>query len=212
MVSILGNLIPFFPAPYLLFVVGFSTAFPTSGVIQIAAISALGAAIGKFVSYGLGYGARRALSGSQARFDSFRKFMGGSAFLVAFIFAASPFPDDVIFIPLGIIRYSPLKTFAALYSGKFVLTAFVVFVAKRSQTTVEDVLGGGVEVTIISVVIVVLVGFLLMRVNWEKRLTERGNGLLRRLFRRLKNAICKPRPIAEGSATSGGSSTASQHL
>ncbi len=201
MVSILGNLIPFFPAPYLLFVVGLSATFPSYGVIQIATISALGAAIGKFASYGLGYGARQTLSKYQARFDSFRKIMGGSAFLVAFIFAASPFPDDIIFIPLGIIRYSPLKTFIALYSGKFVLTAFVVFAARSSQSALEDVLGGGVVVSIVSAVVVILLALVLMRIDWEKRLTERQNGLLRRFLRRLKATIRGPKPAQEGSAS-----------
>ena len=152
-------------------------------MVQIAAISALGAAIGKFVSYALGYGAREALSGSQSRFDAFRKLMGGSAFLVAFLFAASPFPDDIIFIPLGIIRYSPIKTFIALYSGKFVLTAFLVFVAKRSQGTLEDLLGGGVVVSVISATVVILVALLLMRVDWEKVMAEGRKGTIRRLLR-----------------------------
>src|SRR5947209_11890114 len=60
LVSIIGNMIPFFPVPYLLFVITIASGFPGLGVFQIAAVSALGASIGKFVSYGLGYGARRA--------------------------------------------------------------------------------------------------------------------------------------------------------
>src|SRR6266536_3270455 len=81
LVSIIGNMIPFFPVPYLLFVITIASGYPGLGLFQIAAVSALGASMGKFVSYGVGYGARRALSGRAARFDSFRKLVGGSLYV-----------------------------------------------------------------------------------------------------------------------------------
>ncbi len=57
--SILGNLIPFFPVPYLLVVVFFASTNTGLGLIPVATIGALGAAVGKFTSYILGYGAGR---------------------------------------------------------------------------------------------------------------------------------------------------------
>ena len=183
LVSIIGNMIPFFPVPYLLFVITIASGFPGLGLFQIAAVSALGASIGKFVSYGLGYGARRALSGSRARFDSFRKLVGGSSFLLALVFAALPLPDDIVFVPLGIIRYSPVKTFIALYSGKFFLTILITYVARSSQGSLEGLLGGGVYVSILSAVIVILVAVFLMRVDWEAVLVEGRRGMIRRLLK-----------------------------
>jgi len=182
LVSIIGNMIPFFPVPYLLFVITIATGFPGLGLFQIAAVSALGASIGKFVSYGLGYGARRALSGSRARFDSFRKLLGGSSFLLALVFAALPLPDDIVFVPLGIIRYSPVRTFIALYSGKFLLTILITYVARSSQGSLEGLLGGGIYVSLLSAVIVILVAIFLMRVDWEAVLVEGRRGMIRRLL------------------------------
>jgi membrane protein YqaA with SNARE-associated domain len=183
LVSIIGNMIPFSPVPYLLFVITIASGFPGLGLFQIAAVSALGASIGKFVSYGLGYGARRALSGSRARFDSFRKLVGGSSFLLALVFAALPLPDDIVFVPLGIIRYSPVKTFIALYSGKFFLTILITYAARSSQGSLEGLLGGGVYVSILSAVIVILVAIFLMRVDWEALLIEGRRGIIRRLLK-----------------------------
>ena len=160
-----------------------ASGFPGLGLFQIAAVSALGASMGKFVSYGVGYGARRALSGSAARFDSFRKLVGGSSFLLALVFAALPLPDDIVFVPLGIIKYSPVKTFIALYSGKFVLTILITYAARSSQGGLEDLLGGGLYVSILSAVIVVLVAILLMRVDWEEVLVEGRRGMIRRLLK-----------------------------
>ncbi len=109
-ISMAGNIIPFFPTPYLLLIVGIALdpLYQGIGIIQIAAVAALGASSGKLVSYALGYGARRAIR-KQERFDSLRKLLGGSTFLAGVLFAASPLVDAA-FIPMGIIRYSPPKT------------------------------------------------------------------------------------------------------
>src|SRR5437899_11761055 len=76
LVSIIGNMIPFFPVPYLLFVITIASGFPGLGLFQIAAVSALRASLGKFVSYGVGYCARRAMSGRAARIEAFRQIVG----------------------------------------------------------------------------------------------------------------------------------------
>src|SRR5947208_15809286 len=88
-VSIAGNLIPFFPTPYLVIVIGVVLDESYLGVIQIAAIAALGAATGKLVSYALGYGARRAIR-KQERFDSLRTLLRGTTFPIEALFASSP--------------------------------------------------------------------------------------------------------------------------
>src|SRR5205809_7956853 len=73
-VSVVGNLIPFFPTPYLVIVIGLVLDESYIGIIQIAAIAANGTASGKLISYGLGYGARRAIR-RQERIESLRKLM-----------------------------------------------------------------------------------------------------------------------------------------
>ena len=86
-------------------------------------------------------------------------------------------------LPLGIIKYSPVKTFIALYSGKFVLTILITYAARSSQGGLEDLLGGGLYVSILSAVIVILVAILLMRVDWEEVLVEGRRGMIRRLLK-----------------------------
>src|SRR2546425_769483 len=74
-VSIAGNLIPFFPTPYLVVIIGVVLDESYLGIIQIAAVAALGAATGKLVSYALGYGARRAIR-KQERVDWEKRLLG----------------------------------------------------------------------------------------------------------------------------------------
>jgi membrane protein YqaA with SNARE-associated domain len=199
LVSLFGNIIPVIPIPYLIIVITIITTFPQVGIIQVAAVSALGAATGKFVSYGLGYGVRGAMSGSRARFDSLRQLMGGSVFLVAFIFAATPLPDDVAFIPMGIMKYSPIKTYISLYTGKFVLTVFVLYSARRSEEAINSALGGGLAGSAASILIIIGLSYLMMRVDWERVLTQtQQRGFLRRVlrssWRRLTRKGTKERP------------------
>jgi len=153
--------------------------------------------------YGMSYGAGTAFAGSRARFDSLRKLLGGSAFLAAFIFAASPFPDDIIFIPLGIMRYSPTKTFISLFSGKFVLTLLVAYLARSSGNLLNVLLGGSPYAAAISVAVVIVIAIIMMRVDWEKVLERRRDGLVRKILRRVKHLIRKP----EGSPPSRDSSS-----
>src|SRR6266446_6667079 len=189
-VSIAGNVIPFFPTPYLLLVVtiAIGDAYQGIGIIQLAAVAALGAASGKLVSYGLGYGARRAIR-KQERFDSLRKLLGGSTFLVGVLFAASPLVDAA-FIPMGIIRYSPLKSYVALYTGKFVWILSVLYVA-RQLTIVDQFLGENVYASIVSAALVLSTAYLIIRVDWEKRLLGHKDSLRSRLLSRIRNAFSR---------------------
>ena len=192
LVSLFGNITPIIPIPYMLIVITVVTTFPQVGIVQIAAISALGAATGKFASYGLGYGVRGAMVRSQARFDSLRCLLGGSVFLVAFIFAVTPLPDDVAFIPMGIMKYSPIKTYISLYTGKFALTLFVLYTARRSEEAINSALGGGILGSIASVVIIIALSYLMMRIDWEQVLRQtRQRGFLRRALRDIRRRIAR---------------------
>ena len=190
-VSVAGNVIPFFPTPYLLVVVtiAIGDAYQGIGIIQIAAVAALGAASGKLVSYGLGYGARRAIR-KQERFDSLRKLLGGSTFLVGVLFAASPLVDAA-FIPMGIIRYSPLKTYLALYTGKFAWILGVLYLARQSSQFVDQFLGENVYASILSASLVLSTAYLIISVDWEKRLLGHKDSLRSRLLNRLRNVFSR---------------------
>jgi len=192
-VSIGGNIIPFLPTPAMLVIVALITApgspFIGIGLIQIAAIAALGSSIGKFVSYGLGYGARRAL-GREQRFDSLRNRLGGSTFLVALLFAASPLVDAA-FIPLGIMRYSAWKSFLSLYTGKFIWILSMLYVARTSHQILIDTVGADLYTAIFSIGLGLSLAYLMTRINWEKRLSENQRSILGRLARRMKDLFLR---------------------
>lgn len=192
-VSVVGNLIPFLPTPSLLIIVALvispGSAFQGVGVIEIASIAALGATLGKFVSYALGYGARRAIGRSE-RFDSLRRFLGGSTFLVGLVFAASPLVDTA-FIPLGMIRYSLPKTLLSLYAGKFVWILSVLYVARQSGLLITQYFGGGFYASIFSIALLIPAAYFLVGIDWENRLLGRKNTLRNRVISRIRSYFGK---------------------
>src|SRR5213596_3223340 len=199
--GLVGNILPFVPTPSLLIIVGLvarpGSSFQGLGIVEIASITALGACIGKLASYALGYGSRRAI-GKTERFDSLRKFLGGSTFLVGLVFAASPLVDTA-YIPLGMIRYSLPKTMLSLYTGKFIWILTVLYVARQSSQLIPQTFGGDLYTTILSIALLIPTAYFLIMVDWENRLLGRKNTLRNRIIARIRNYFSKEQ---------GGTSTA----
>ena len=201
--GLVGNILPFVPTPSLLLIVvlviSTGSPFQGIGVVEIASIAALGACLGKLASYALGYGARRAIHKTE-RFDSLRKYLGGSTFLVGLVFAMSPLVDTV-FIPLGMIRYSLPKTLIALYAGKFIWILAVLYFARELGESFVQSFGQGTYTSVLSAALLVPIAYFLISVDWENRLLGRKDTRRNRIIARIRGYFSKGRP-GESSADS----------
>lgn len=175
LISLVGNLVVFFPIPYLLAVFTIAIELASINIFLLTFVGALGATIGKFVSYGIGFGGRLTLGDKyKRRFDALRKALGGSSFVAALAFAATPLPDDMIFIPLGMIRYSPTKTFIACLLGKFILTFVIIWSARFSRRTIAWIFGPeNPMIWVASIIVVVVLTVIMIMIDWEKIITKR---------------------------------------
>ena len=97
---------------------------------------------------------------------------GGSA---AFVAAATPIPDDLVYIPFGLAKSIPKRFFVATLSGKIVLFYVIVLISHYTGLSLlEPVLQGiddplPVYIGIIALgIAMTLVVILLLRLNWEK--------------------------------------------
>ena len=105
-------------------------------------------------------------------FQKLVKRYGGSA---AFVAAATPIPDDLVYIPLGLAKYDPKRFFVATLLGKFVLYYVIVLISHYMGLSllepvlqeIDDplpvyigIIGLGVAMTVVVI--------LLLRLNWEK--------------------------------------------
>ncbi len=123
LVSFIGNAIPYVTIPYLVVVMTYVGTLRVNPLV-VGVISGIGAALGKVVVYFLGRLAGKFVS--KERKENLLRFVlkfEKEIFLVILILAATPSPDDVIYVPVGASRYPLFKFFVACALGKIVITS-----------------------------------------------------------------------------------------
>ena len=128
-ISFVGSLIPFVPVPSFIFLVSMS-AGDTFNLHALALISALTATAAKQIIFAISYGGRRILSPKKrSRIRPFERLVKKYGGVATFVAAATPIPDDLVYIPLGLARYNPLRFFVYTLSGKLLLNYATVLLA-----------------------------------------------------------------------------------
>ena len=175
LVSFIGSLIPFVPVPSFILLATMSVG--EQFVIHILAlISAFTATIAKQIIFYASYGGRRMISEkTKKRMKPFQKLVkryGGAA---AFVAAATPIPDDMVYIPLGLAKYNPKRFFIATLSGKIVLCYIIVLISHYTGLSIlepilediDDPFAIYVGMIVFGVIMTAIV-ILLLRLDWER--------------------------------------------
>ncbi len=171
LVSFLGNVIPYSTVPYLIFIVHYgATVTETLGMIEIAILGGIGAALGKVIVLLIGSATRKILPETDKKsMKLFMKLAGKSVFIAVLVFAATPLPDDVLYIPLGAMGYSPFKFFVAAAIGKAIIT----YMALLFGETIRYLVGESSTIaSIVAIVATLILMFLIVKVNWEMIIEE----------------------------------------
>ncbi|MCD6323900.1 MAG: VTT domain-containing protein [Desulfurococcales archaeon] len=175
LVSMVSNSIPFVTVPYLGLIAGYSLIYRDPlGVAILIVVSSLGAASGKIVVYYLGAVARKGLSEiSRRNVELFQRLAKRSLFLAIVVMAATPLPDDILYLPLGMMKYPLLPYFIAILTGKVVITSVVVFYASWITQTASN----NVFLVPVWVVVTVILVYLVLKTDWYRvidKLTRAG--------------------------------------
>lgn len=124
LVCLMGNLIPF-PTPYTFVLCYSSLPFLNLNFFIpfiIALIASLGSLIGELGGYFLGMGISELISDeTYLNLKNYQQYLVNHprlAPILIFIFGLTPLNDDLITVPLGIIRYSLKKTIFWCWLGK----------------------------------------------------------------------------------------------
>jgi len=174
-VSFFGSLIPFVPIPSFVLVATMAVGeqFDIHVLVLIAALTSTAA---KQIIFYVSYGGRKIISEkTKKRMKPFQKLVkryGGSA---AFVAAATPIPDDLVYIPLGLAKYNPKRFFVATLLGKFVLYYVIVLISHYMGLSllepvlreINDPLPVYIGIIALGIAMTVVV-ILLLRLNWEK--------------------------------------------
>lgn len=135
-ISALGNAVPYSSVPYLAFIAAYSMAMEAGSRILLVLVGALGATAGKLLIYAASrYAAEKVISEERKKDMEYlrralsRRYLG---LLAVLLFAATPLPDDVLYVPLGVAKYDPTHFFAGTLLGKTVIVGIAVFLGERA--------------------------------------------------------------------------------
>ncbi|MEM2816393.1 MAG: VTT domain-containing protein [Candidatus Bathyarchaeia archaeon] len=174
LMSLLGSMSIIFPIPYtvILFTLGSLEMF---NPILLAMACGVGSAIGEFSGYLLGLGGRKIISErSKRKMEFFLKIFEKFGPVAVFIFALTPLPDDLLFIPLGIMRYSFLKAFIPAILGKICMSLIIVYSARFTIQIIQQIFGvesdwmsAGISM-VIAIILLIIILVLMFKIDWER--------------------------------------------
>ena len=168
-ISFIGSLSIVFPIPYTIVILFLGSQGWNPFLLTVA--GGLGSALGEFSGYALGYYGAKFISKERRRkMDFFVKIFDRYGPIAVFLFALTPLPDDLLFIPLGILRYKFWKTFIPCLIGKFLMCFTLAYFGKLFENLARLIFGEegswiGITITIAALLVIV---YILLKVDWEK--------------------------------------------
>jgi membrane protein YqaA with SNARE-associated domain len=178
LISLIGAMSIFVPIPYtvVIFILGGLSSFDP---LWIAVAAGIGSAIGEFSGYLLGVGGRKVIGNKyKKRMEFITKLFKKYGSVAIFVFALTPLPDDLLFIPLGVMRYSLLRAFIPALLGKFFSNLIIAYSGRLSLQIIGDLFGVEGEGTsllvgtVIGIVLLVIVFIIMFKLDWEKRFAK----------------------------------------
>ena len=171
-ISFVGTASIIIPVPYTLVILELS--FSGGNLwdpLLLTIAGGIGSALGEMTGYVLGYFGRKIVSlERQRKMEYLVKIFDRYGPLAIFIFALTPLPDDLLYIPLGLMHYKFYKAFIPTLAGKFLMISIIVYFGKTAGDTIRLLFGeSGTEIAIvITAILLFLIVIALYRVDWEK--------------------------------------------
>jgi membrane protein YqaA with SNARE-associated domain len=175
-ISIFGNFTIFFPVPYAITIYACGA---TLNPLVLGIVCGLGSAIGEFSAYLVGVGGRKVVEDSYGeRLEGAKLLVQRYGMLVIFLFALLPLPDDLILIPLGMLRYDLRKALIAAFLGKVGMCVTIAYAGRYSFVVVKDLFeSSGIIGGVASVVLLAITVFALLKIDWYRFIDVRpGEG------------------------------------
>jgi len=136
-ISFIASIIVFLPVPF----------FPILALMSIdkdfdphilAFSSAIGATLAKtIIFYSSFYGRRFISRESKVKMKPLQRLLKRYGWYASFIAAATPIPDDIVYIPLGLAKYNPWLFFTSCFAGKMVISEAIVWGTRTGFNMLE---------------------------------------------------------------------------
>ena len=183
LVSFIINTLFFLPIPY--FPLPLLAAFNENLNPHLISLSGTaGAVAAKMIIFYLAYSGRNIITRiSKGKTISLQKFLGKYGWIGALVAPIIPFSENLIYITLGLTRYSPQKFAIAVFIGVILYNEFIVWIGVLLGRPFVDGMISSITNTnnpaaIIIAVILSIVGilttlYLLIKINWNKIIGKR---------------------------------------
>jgi len=175
LVNFFGSLIPFVPLPGFLLLATMSVG-NTFDLHILALSSAITATVAKQIIFYVSYGGRKIINEkTRKRMRPFERLVKRYGAAAAFFAAATPIPDDLVYVPLGLAKYNPKRFFVATLTGKIVLSYVIVLISHHLGLSlvepflenIDDATPVYLGIVAFGVMMTVTI-VLLLRLDWAK--------------------------------------------
>ena len=175
LVNFFGSLIPFVPLPGFLLLATMSVGNQYD-LHVLALLSAITATAAKQIIFFVSIGGRKIMNEkTRKRIRPFERLVKRYGAAAAFVAAATPMPDDIIFIPLGLAKYNPKRFFIATLTGKIVLSYIIVFIShyvglsfvEPFLENVDDTTPVYIGIAIFAAIMTAII-VLLLKLDWQR--------------------------------------------
>ena len=175
LVNFFGSLVPFVPLPGFLLLATMSIGNQYD-LHVLALVSAVSATAAKQIIFYVSFKGRKIISEkTRKRMRPFQRLVKKYGAAAAFVAAATPMPDDIIFVPLGLAKYNPKRFFISTLVGKIVLSYSIVFLYHYLGLSVVEPLVKDLDSAtpiyigvVVFGVMMTLVIVLLLRLDWAR--------------------------------------------
>lgn len=183
LMSFIISILFFLPIPY--FPVPLIAAFNKNLDPHLIALSGTaGAVAAKMIIFYLAYSGHNIITRkSKGRTMSLQKLLGKYGWIGALVATVMPFSGNIIYITLGLIRYSPWKFAAAVFAGELLYNEFIVWIGVLlgrpfvqrliSEFTNTDNPAAIIIAVILSTAGIIITLYLLVKINWNKIIGKR---------------------------------------
>jgi membrane protein DedA with SNARE-associated domain len=176
LIAFIGAVSIFIPIPYTVVIFTLGGSFDP---VLIALTAGSGAALGEFSSYILGaYGAKMISEQRRRKMEFMVKVFSRWGPFAVFIFALTPLPDDLLFIPLGMMRYSIPKALVSAFAGKVAMNFIVAYSGRFTKGVILDVIRSifgeqsdllaTLVTAVIAIALMIIIVIIMLRLDWEK--------------------------------------------
>lgn len=170
LLALVGAMSIFIPIPYTI-VIFWLGAYSQWDPILLMIAGGLGSAVGELSGYVLGYYGRKIVSQERLRKMSFLvKAFGRYLPVAIFLFAFTPLPDDLLIIPLGILKYKVYKVFIPSLLGKLIMCFTLAYLGKIGADVILLIFGeaGSWIGSVILFILFIIVIIIMFKIDWEK--------------------------------------------